>query len=100
MYNFYLWSDDRVKIQHKILREIIFPQMQFTRYDLRTRTTIVVFVLPVLRPNNPEKSLYTLGAQSLWCLVKHRAPLKVLYYYPPTSGFESDCLPSAKNHKE
>ena len=37
VYNSYLSSDDRVKLQRKIPREIILPQMPFTRYKLRTQ---------------------------------------------------------------
>ena len=57
VHNFYFSSDDRVKIQ---LREIILPQMQLTRYELRIRRTMVVFVLPMLRPSIPEKLPNTL----------------------------------------
>jgi hypothetical protein len=59
-YNSYLSSSDREKIQRRILREKILPDMQLTKYRLGTRTTMVVFVLLVLRCSNPEKLLNNL----------------------------------------
>jgi hypothetical protein len=60
LYNSYLSSFDREKIQRRVLREKILPDMKLTRYKLGTRTTMVAFVLLVLRSGNPEKLLNNL----------------------------------------
>jgi len=60
LYNSYLSSFDREKIQRRVLREKILPDMKLTRYKLGTRTTMVAFVLLVLRSSNPEKLLNNL----------------------------------------
>ena len=57
-YNSYLSSADREKVQREMLRKVL--PMKLTKYKLGTRTTMVVFVLLVLRPSNPEKLLNTL----------------------------------------
>jgi hypothetical protein len=60
VYNCYLSSTDREKLQREMLRKIVLPQMKLTKYRLGTRTTMVVFVLLVLRPSNLEKLLNAL----------------------------------------
>ena len=60
VYNSYLSSSDREKIQRRMLREKILPDMRLTKYKLGTNVTMVVFVLLVLRPSNPEKLLNNL----------------------------------------
>jgi len=90
-YNSYLSSSDREKIQRKMLREEILPDMTLTKYKLGTRTTMVVFVLLVLRSRNPEKLLNNLlpNDTNTWNIWK-RVVLEKMGANQPLSFDEGD----------
>ena len=59
-YNSWLSSLDREKIQRDILLDSVLEKPILTKYNLGTRTTMVVFVLLVLQPEDPTKILIEL----------------------------------------
>ena len=56
-YNSWLSSLDKEKIQRDILLDSVLDKPVLTKYSLGTRTTMVVFVLLVLQPEDPTKIL-------------------------------------------
>ena len=57
IYNSWLSSLDKEKIQRDILLDNVLHEPVLTKYNLGTRTTMVVFVLLVLQPEEPVKIL-------------------------------------------
>jgi len=57
IYNSWLSSLDKEKIQRDILISSVLEKPVLTKYHLGTRTTMVVFVLLVLQPEEPTKML-------------------------------------------
>ena len=57
IYNLWLSSLDKEKIQLDILLNSVLKNPVLTRYCLGTRTTMVVFILLVLQPEEPTKIL-------------------------------------------
>ena len=57
IYNSWLSSLDKEKIQREILLNNVLNKPILTKYTLGTRTTMVVFVLLVLQPEEPTKLL-------------------------------------------
>ncbi|KAH0840291.1 hypothetical protein J3R83DRAFT_1300 [Lanmaoa asiatica] len=57
LYNAWLSSLDKEKIHRKLLFERVFENPTLTRYTLGTRTTAVVFILLVLRLQDPTALL-------------------------------------------
>ncbi|KAI6097543.1 hypothetical protein EDD16DRAFT_1482954 [Pisolithus croceorrhizus] len=53
LYNLWLWSLDKEKIQRDLLMEVLHKP-PLTRYILGTRTSMVIFVLLVLDMDNPK----------------------------------------------
>jgi len=56
-YNSWLSSLDKEKIQKEILLNNVLGQPKVTKYYFGTRTSMVVFVLLVLQPEDPSKIL-------------------------------------------
>ncbi|KAF9232788.1 hypothetical protein BU15DRAFT_54634 [Melanogaster broomeanus] len=56
-YNSWLSSLDKEKIQREILVNNVLEKPKLTKYFLGTRTSMVVFVLLVLQPEDPNKIL-------------------------------------------
>ena len=104
-YNSYLAATDREMIQREILRTIILPDMEMTKYKLGTRTTMVVFVLLMLRPSNPEKLLNTLLANdtntwNIWkrvVLEKVNGKRELSFEEEDFAGVEDDERPLLEN---
>jgi len=90
MYNSYLASSDREQIQRRMLREKVLD-MKLTKYKLGTRTTMVTFVLLVLRSSDPEKLLNKLlpNDTNTWNIWK-RVVLEKLKGNKPLSFDEDD----------
>ncbi|KAF8555343.1 hypothetical protein OG21DRAFT_1410960 [Imleria badia] len=57
LYNSWLSSLDKEKIQRDILLDSVLEKPVLTKYSLGTRTTMVIFVLLVLHPEDPTKIL-------------------------------------------
>lgn len=57
VYNCYLSSLDRERIQAEILTKKVFRDPVIKRYQLGTRTAAVVFLVLALQPPNPKKML-------------------------------------------
>lgn len=56
MYNCYLSSFDKIELQSELVQGTL-ANPRIRSFELRTRTTMVVFALLILKPTNPEKLL-------------------------------------------